>query len=120
MLRNKLVPLRGDPTIKTGGLLPMLNGLTMAADGAICFFQTALLIPGGSVSGRMSFHVLIPISQARGRGRLLPHPPIPPELLFRNLRGLHPVIPDTRKLLNLSMDSVKGRKPHTTRQGQNR
>src|SRR5678815_4584799 len=73
-----------------------IERILYAAEGAFDF-PNGLAHSGRQRSGRMSFHVLVPISQARGRGRLLPHPPIPPELLFRNLRGLHPVIPDARK-----------------------
>src|SRR6266550_1423527 len=48
MLRNKLVPLRGEPTIKTGGLLPIPNGISMRLTW-LSIFQTALLIPSGGL-----------------------------------------------------------------------
>src|SRR5437773_12540611 len=54
MLRNKLVPLRGDPTTKTGGLLPIPNGTSMRPMG-FRFFQMALLIPGGSLLDECHF-----------------------------------------------------------------
>jgi hypothetical protein len=54
MLRNKLVPLRGEPTIKTGGLLLILNGFPMRLM-ELSIFQTALLIPGASVLDECHF-----------------------------------------------------------------
>src|SRR5882724_1165541 len=89
-----------------------------AANGAFDF-SNGLAHSEWRPSLRTSLHVLVPISQARGRWRLLPQPPIPPELLFRNLGGLHPVIPDARKLFDLPVDSIEHRKTHASRQGQN-
>ena len=59
MLRNKLVPLRGEPTIKTGGLLPIPNGIFMRRKGhpgaARIFPVAALPIPGGRILDECHF-----------------------------------------------------------------